>query len=294
MRFPTINLPPSKKLASCYPVPPYSRERGHVDSTRRYIAICLTMRERRNSSLLTVSVQKPPRLPFLGTRHETPTVTTFRFGIHERFAQRQPGQYCSVWIEGVEDPRGSSRLFTISSSPTEKEFITITTRLRGSPFKERLLSAKPGEEFQVRGPFGKFVLDTGRPAVMLAAGIGITPLRSMIRYAADQGLKQPIVLFYSNRIPEEIVFREELERLSHTYRTLKVVTTITRLQDSHSHWEGRTGRIDAALVKKETESLSNPLYYVSGPPATVEGLTMILGVLEVGRENLRTEKFDGY
>ncbi len=158
-----------------------------------------------------------------------------------------------------------------------------------------MVKAKPGENFQFRGPFGKFVLDTSRSAVMLAGGIGITSFRSMIRYAADLELKQPIVLFYSNRTAEEIVFREELERLSHNFRTLKVITTVTRPGESKIAWEGKTGRINSSMVQDETAGLSNPLYYISGPPATVEGMTtMVQDGLVVSRENIRMEKFEGY
>lgn len=130
---------------------------------------------------------------------------------------------------------------------------------------------------------------------MLAGGIGITPFRSMIRYAADMGLKQPILLFYSNRTAEEIVFREELERLSHTFKSLKVVITVTRPEESKAPWDGATGRIEGSTIKRETESLKDPLYYVCGPPLMVEGMTGILGQdAGVPQESIRQERFDGY
>ena len=100
------------------------------------------------------------------------------------------GQFAFFDIGGVyNDPKGPIRHFTISSSPTEN-FIMFSTRIRDSPYKKRLSTLEEGAKVKIRGPEGQFVLheDYSKPAVFLSGGIGVTPFRSMLKYATD---KQP-------------------------------------------------------------------------------------------------------
>lgn len=234
-------------------------------------------------------------LPLVDEQRETPDVVTFRFARDAEKLQYQAGQYVALKLQDVQDPRGNVRPFTLSSSPTEEDFISITSKMTGSPFKERLLSFEEGEEAEVRGPMGWFTLDPNRPAVMIAGGIGITPFRSMLRDAADRGLNPTIVLLYSNSTPEEITFREELEELAEKLRKLKVVHTISHPERSKSPWHGRTGRINAAMIRLETEGLEGALHYVCGPPSMVEDISKLLKEgLSLEQGDIRVEKFTGY
>ena len=77
----------------------------------------------------------------------------------------------------------------------------FTTRIRDSPYKKRLSTLEKGAKVKVRGPEGQFVLheDYSKSAVFLSGGIGVTPFRSMIRYATDMQLPIKIIMFDSNR-----------------------------------------------------------------------------------------------
>ncbi len=248
-----------------------------------------------NIRLGSATPPRPFTLPFLDARRDTPTVTTFRFGLDGRGFRFLPNQFVALQLDQVEDPWGPVRRFSLSSSPTEEGFISITTKMKGSPFKERLLSLKSGEEAHVLGPLGNFVLDATRPAVMLAGGIGISPFRGMIRYAADRGLAIAIVLLYSNRVPEEITFRAEFDELSRRWDNLRVIHTITRPQEAQVSWQGRVGRIDAALIQEATKGLEKPVYYICGLPAMVEDMANLLyRGLAVPAADIRLEKFMGY
>lgn len=233
-------------------------------------------------------------------RRETPSAGTFIFGLTEGGLDYEPGQYVSIKLEGVNDPRGPQRPFTLSTSPTENGQIGITIKMTGSPFKDGLQKIAdegndPGDRIRMRGPMGSFTLDKERPAVMIAGGIGITPFRSMIRYAKDQNAGLPIVLLYSNDVPEDIVFREELDTLAKEEDWLTVVHTITRAEKSKKEWSGRTGRINRELIQKQAGPLENPVYYVCGPPGMVSAMTGIIQELPgVGQSDLRFEKFTGY
>ncbi len=247
---------------------------------------------------MTSSESGEPRtlsLPWVEARHETPTVTTFRFTLGGGTFAYRPGQYVAARLEGVKDPRGPQRPLTLSSSPIESGFIAVTTRLTGSPFKLRLASLRIGDELRVRGPLGSFVLAENRPAVMLAGGIGITPFRSMIRHAADAAVALPMSLVYSNPVPEEIAFREELNVLAAKLGSLRVIHTITRPEKAGTGWKGKTGRIDAEMIRDAASGLDRPAYYLCGPPAMVDAMLAILRE-EIGipAPDVRAEKFSGY
>src|SRR5262245_13357520 len=129
----------------------------------------------------------------------------FQFARPAEFAFRA-GQYMQITLMNPPetDVEGNVRTFSIASAPHE-ERLMIATRLRGSAFKHVLQTMPLHSEVSIEGPYGDFRLHTkaARPAVFLAGGIGITPFRSMIVHAAKERLPHQIVLFYSNRRPED-------------------------------------------------------------------------------------------
>jgi len=92
----------------------------------------------------------------------------------------------------------------------------VATRMRDTAFKRVLKTMPPGAEIKIEGPFGSMTLHrkSTRPAVMLAGGIGITPFRSMLCQAVKADAGPPLLLFYSNRRPEDAAFLAELQELA--------------------------------------------------------------------------------
>ena len=231
----------------------------------------------------------------IGAAPEARDVMTFRFDRATPAIEWRAGQNLVMTIPGLEDPRGPTRPFTISSSPTEGSFLAITTIIRASPFKRRLEQMIPGGSVEFEGIEGEFFLEPGRPAVMIAGGIGVTPFRSMLRFAADTHLEKPLVLLYSCKTPEDIVFRKELDELPVRNRAIRVLYTITRPEESHMPWTGRVGRIDASFVKDALRGIRHPLIYIAGPPALVrEARKIAVDEVRVSPEDVRTDEFDGY
>lgn len=228
-------------------------------------------------------------------KDETPSVKTFRFSRPEVPFSFQPGQYMAVKLNDVTDPRGDSRTFSISSSPTDEDHVSVTTRLGPSPFKQRLFQTRAGEDVNLWAPFGSFVLEEGHPAVLLGGGIGITPFRSMIRFAVSKKLDSPVVLLYSSRVAEEIVYRDEFETLARQRSNFKLTLCVSRPEESKIRWSGRTGHVDAALIHEATSNLDNPVYYACGPSAMVKAIHQeLIQRLGVPKDSFRTEVFTGY
>ncbi len=202
----------------------------------------------------------------------------------------KPGQYLTYKLN-VKDERSGIRIFSLASSPTEN-FLMLSTKISQSGFKQALNKLKVNDEIEANGPYGQFVLDETKDAIMLSGGIGITPLRSMIKYALDKKLKIKLTLFYSNKIPEEIVYKKDLEEFSKN-KNFKLVSTITRPEEVKETWKGITGRIDASLIKKYCKNL-NSIFYICGPPAMVDAMANLLKEMKINEENIRIEHFTGY
>ena len=193
------------------------------------------------------------------------------------------------------DAEGNLRPFTISSAPREN-VIAITTRLRDTAFK-RVLQAVPfGTEVKIEGPFGDFKLHrAARPAVLLAGGIGITPLRSILVETIGGGsLPYRVVLFHANRRPEDAVFADELRALEQKDRNLTFVPTMTALGDSAQPWDGERDHIDAAMLARHLGGVADPIYYIAGPAGMVAALRAMLVASDVNDDDIRTEEFSGY
>lgn len=226
-------------------------------------------------------------------KHESAFAKTFKFVLDSQEFTYQAGQYLTIDL-AVEDPRGKRRPFTISSSPTEKGFVTITTRIGPSPFKQTLNSLRTGSRVEIRASFGNFLLpsDNSKPVVMLAGGIGITPFRSMIKFASDSKLKLPINLIYSNRTSQDIPFKIECDNLCQLNHFFKPLYTITEKDDSS--WEGLTGFIDQKMIKENISDIANSIFYICGPPAMVEAMQQNLQILNIPEDRIKIEKFSGY
>lgn len=211
-----------------------------------------------------------------------------------------PGQYFYITLPKLthEDPRGNTRHVTNSASPTEGNLVRITTRVRKeSGFKQSLDELPIGSEIEGKGPNGIFTIDEKAIGshIFLAGGIGITPFRSIIKYALDKNLGLNMNLVYSNSLPEEIAFRKELENWT-SNQNFKLYMTISKPEESKEKWDGLTGRIDENLINKlfAKQDLQKSIFWVSGPPTFVDAMEEMLGKMRIPVDNIRTEKFTGY
>ncbi len=220
---------------------------------------------------------------------QTPDVKSFRFdrpGGMDCFA----GQYMIVTIKS--DGKEFREPFTISSSPTERDYLEFTKKLTGHPFSKALEALKVGDKVLIEAPFGEFTFKGEFDKIaLIAGGIGITPLRCMIRYATDNQLKTNMILLYSNRYEDEIVFKNELEEMQKQNKNLKVVNTITRPSDK---WKGFTGRINREMIQKVIPDYMERVFYICGPPKMVEAVVEILKGMNVSEKRIRYEYFPGY
>jgi ferredoxin-NADP reductase len=227
----------------------------------------------------------------------------FRFGKPAGMTFKA-GQFMDLTlIEPPEtDAEGNMRGFSINSAPDDPE-LTFTTRLRDTAFKRVLQTMPLGTDVKVEGPFGNLTLhnNASRPAILLAGGIGVTPFRSIVRRAAHEKLPHQIFLFYANRRPEDAPFLDEFRGLARENPNFRFIPTMSRMSGSQLPWQGETGYIDHGMIAKHLQSdtspgsnLTEPIYYIAGPPQMVSGLRAMLNQAGIDDDDIRTEEFTGY
>lgn len=219
----------------------------------------------------------------------TSDVRSYRFTRPEDFSFLA-GQFFFVTLDPGSD-REQTKHFSFSNSPTEEGFIELTTKLTGSDYKNRLDSLEVGEVIRIRRLAGEFTLGDNRDIVFLSGGVGITPIRSMIKYATDDKLDVDMTLLYGNWTPADIIFRQDLDDMVKQNSRLKVVHTLT---DPSPDWSGYTGRIDQELIEKEIPSPLEKTFYLCGPPGMVEAMKNILAGMNVPQGKIKAESFTGY
>ncbi len=210
--------------------------------------------------------------------------------------QYKAGQYAFFKLENVAgDPRGQTRCFSLASSPTEQGTLLISTRVSSSIYKQKLAALEQGKRLLAWEPSGEFVLhdDYSRPAIFLSGGIGVTPFRSMIKYATDKVLPLRIVFFNSSSDERRILYREEFDSWSRENKNLIVVYTLTR--EMNSEWKGERGRIDKAMIVRHAGDTARAIFYVCGPSEMVNTMqTLLREEMHVPKDRIKVEEFTGY
>ncbi|MCX6340608.1 MAG: FAD-binding oxidoreductase [Candidatus Aureabacteria bacterium] len=200
------------------------------------------------------------------------------------------GQFLRVTL--TTDPE-CTRYLSISSSPTEKDHIEFTKKLTQSDFSRALDSLKPGDMVHMHYPFGKFTLDSASTKIaFLSGGIGITPIRSMYKYAVDKRLDSDMVLVYANRSIRDIVFKEDFDLMQKQHPGLRVAHVLC---EPAPGFTCTIGLINSQIVRNEVPDYALRKFYVCGPPAMVESMKGLLAEeLCVPEDRIVTERFQGY
>jgi ferredoxin-NADP reductase len=205
-----------------------------------------------------------------------------------------PGQHFSITVPSPEGPLDHH--FSHADSPTE-DHLQMTTRLTGSAFKNALDALPLGGEATFTGPYGRFVFQLQTPKIaFLTGGVGITPVRSMLRYLADTGgagrlAGQELVLFYGSMTESGIIYKQELEELARTVPGLRLVQVITQPKKT---WKGYHGFITADIVRTELGDPQAWTYYVVGPPPMIVAMQKVTAELGIPAAQIVTESFAGY
>ena len=253
---------------------------------------------RKNAAIADAAAARPKiwsgRLRVAGIIRQTPDVQTFRFVPPEGGAlpfQHRPGQYLvlSLMING----RKVNRPYTISSSPTKPDYCEITVKREEAGLVSRHLhdALREGEIINLSAPTGRFIFDgtQAQSVVLIAGGVGITPLMAITRYLTDKGWPGEIHFAYAARTPNDIIFRKELDDLQARFPNLHVHVILSRVGDTD--WAGHKGRVTAEFLTKCIPALPSRLVYICGPEAMMAMTVQLLKDLGVPAEQIKLEEF---
>jgi predicted ferric reductase len=244
-------------------------------------------------ALVELRLLRPRRLarrPYLVERVEKErggaTTLALRADGH-RGHQFRSGQF--AWLRLADSPHALvEHPFSYSSSATRPERPSFTIKAYCG-FTSRVSRLRPGTPVLLDGPHGSY-----RPRrhadrfVLIAGGIGITPIISLLRTAADTGDQRPFLLVYGSLRWLDITFREELDQLQQRL-DLRVVHVLTERPPG---WHGEAGFIDADLLARHLPpDLSRADVFVCGPPPMLAAALDGLERLGVAPEHVHAEQF---
>ena len=199
-------------------------------------------------------------------RTETPDVKTFRVVNKDgkKAFDHKSGQCAMLSVPGVGEA-----MFSITSPPTNTEFMEFSIK-RCGVLTDYLHALEVGSEVTIRGPYGNsFPVDTVLPKqdlLFIAGGIGLAPVRSVIKYVFDKRDQYGKVdILYGARSKDDLVFKEEIEKSWPNMKDTTVHLTIDRPQEG---WDGHTGFVPSYL--KELNFSSDKTVVVCGPPILIK------------------------
>jgi ferredoxin-NADP reductase len=223
---------------------------------------------------------------------ETPRVSSLYFNV-PMWPGHLAGQHVDVRLT-AEDGYQAERSYSIASPPEERWVALTVERLDDGEVSPYLVGElKVGDKLEMRGPIGgHFVWRAGesRPLLLIAGGSGVVPLMAMLRHRASTAHKNPARLLYSSRTLDDVIFRDELDRLAAINDGLAVKHTLTR--DKPPSWDGYTRRIDAAMLEEVAWSKDEvPAVFVCGPTSFVEAAADLLVAMDYDPMWIKTERF---
>jgi len=226
-------------------------------------------------------------------RPETSGVKSFSL-IAPEWQPHRPGQHVDVRLT-APDGYQAQRSYSIASAPgPDGRFDLTVERIADGEvsayFHDVLV---PGDEVEVRGPIGGYFVwepALGGPLLLIAGGSGVVPVMAILRDRAAADTPPSATLLYSSRTIDDVIYRDELERLAANDVGLRVLHTLTREQPPG--WTGFARRIDKPMLEEALKGIGpQPLTYICGPTLLVEAAANGLVDLGVNPGRIRTERF---
>ena len=199
-----------------------------------------------------------------------------------------PGQF--GWLTLWGSPfKITGHPFSFSGSAEARDGrVEMSIRNLGD-FTSAIPKVPMGQRVYLDGPYGAFTI--GNPAdmhVLIAGGVGVTPMMSMIRTLADRGDKRPVILLYGSKDWDSITFRDELE----AQKARLNLTIVHVLANPPAGWTGEQGRIGADVFKRHLPPpYADHEYFICGPGVMMDAIEKALGDLGVPLSKYHSERY---
>jgi ferredoxin-NADP reductase len=224
--------------------------------------------------------------------HETPRVASLVLEVPD-WPGHLAGQHVDVRLT-ADDGYQAQRSYSIASAPEDSRLAITVERLEDGEVSPYLVGeVKVGDKVELRGPIGGYFVWRAvdpRPLLLIAGGSGIVPLMAMLRHRSAAGAGVPTRLLYSSRSFDDIIYRDELNRLAAAGDGVSVAHALTRAQPGG--WKGYARRIDREMVRDVAwPNEQMPIAYICGPTSFVEAAANLLVESGYDASWIKTERF---
>lgn len=233
-------------------------------------------------------------LPIMGVRKDLEILTVRQLGkdvtqlVFERPEKFTyvPGQFAFVRLTASAVDREEHH-FSLSSSPTE-ENLSMTIKNLGD-YTAKIPAVRAGERLDLEGPYGVFsTINQQSAIVFIAGGIGITPIRAMLKHMVDTNYGKSVHLIYGVSTTEELAFVDEFSKWEKAHDWLQVDIFVSKYSGKTYH----QGRIDDAFVTNEIKKYADARFYLCGPKSLTAMCIRCLKDAGVANSRIRTEEFN--
>ena len=230
----------------------------------------------------------------------TPDVRLFRLVLdgYSEIIPFQAGQFvqmlCPVPDKAAPDQKKKIiRSYSIASPPEEKRFLEFCIKLvTDGAFTPTLWDMRENDKIEVRGPYGKFVVEepVHHDLVFIAAGTGIAPFWGIIYHLLKSGVKRDIVLLFGIRYEEDVLYADEFKKLAAEHPNFRPVFTLSRPRKP-AEWWGETGYVQSHL-EKYVRDPNNTKAYICGLTPMIEQCQLQLEKMGFTKERIHYERYD--
>ena len=210
----------------------------------------------------------------------------------------KPGQFLTLRVMPPDTDKAITRTYTVSSAPSDR-FYRISVKREGLVSNYLHKHIKIGSILDIKAPKGAFWMDMDerRPAVLLAGGVGVTPMMSMVRQAAADGFARryhrPITLIHASRTTNERAFLTELsqfqEKSNDALRYVSVISAPTEQETAGLNFHA-SGFVSGTLLQKLLP-IDDYDFYLCGPPGFMQAMYDTLIKLGVNDHRIAAEAF---
>ncbi|MDB6177711.1 2Fe-2S iron-sulfur cluster-binding protein [Paracoccus sp. Z330] len=224
---------------------------------------------------------------------EAPGVTSFTFRAPSgRMFDFRAGQFLTLEIP--VPPETVHRTYTISSSPTRPNLISITAKAQTDSFGTRWMmhNLTPGMRIKAMGPSGQFTMADSRAEkfLLISAGVGVTPMMSMTMDLWDSGRTLDVVFINCARRPSELIFRQRLEEMASRAPGLDLKFVVSG-PDPFSPWTGYQGRFNQLMLGLMAPDFLERQVYCCGPEPFMQSVREALAGFGFDMQGYHQESF---
>ncbi len=224
----------------------------------------------------------------LHSREIAPQVKHFVFEVPElERLDFAPGQFVSLTAELAG--KRITRAYSIASPPSGNRFDLCLNRVADGIFSPFLFLLAPGDRVEMQEPLGFFTLrNPDQDMLMMAAGTGVVPFRSMLLDYLEHGGKSDVTLLFGARYEQGLLYRAEFEAMEREHGNFRFWSTLSR---PDSNWTGRIGHVQAHLDSARN-GRTNLDVYICGLKAMVDDVRSRLKSAGLDRKQIIYEKYD--